>query len=89
MDHQTLINVGGGAVHLQAGGAIGFGQDGVGNRWSIETSGNFFASADNTYDIGASGANRPRYIRAASALVSPSTTVASLPAAVECPRARS
>jgi hypothetical protein len=44
-------------------------------------SGNLIFSADNTHDIGASGANRPRYIRAASALVSPSTTVASLPAA--------
>jgi hypothetical protein len=29
-------------------------------RWSINTSGHFLAVADNTYDIGASGANRPR-----------------------------
>lgn len=31
-------------------------------RWIIDTSGNFTASADNTYDIGASGANRPRNV---------------------------
>lgn len=29
-------------------------------RWTISTSGHFLAEADNTYDIGASGATRPR-----------------------------
>jgi hypothetical protein len=29
-------------------------------RWQINSSGHFLANADNTYDIGASGANRPR-----------------------------
>ncbi len=29
-------------------------------RWSVNASGHFLAGADNTYDIGASGANRPR-----------------------------
>ena len=42
--------------------------------------GNVTFSADNTYDIGASGA-MPRYIKAASAIVTKPTTVASLPAA--------
>ena len=32
------------------------------NRWQIDTSGNFLSIADNSYDIGASGANRPRNI---------------------------
>jgi hypothetical protein len=31
-----------------------------GNQWFIDTSGNFVANADNLYDIGASGATRPR-----------------------------
>ena len=31
-------------------------------RWFIQAGGNLLASADNTYDIGASGANRPRNI---------------------------
>jgi len=62
------------------GGTVAFGTSNTA-RWRINSSAAFVAEIDNTYDIGASGANRPRYIRAASALVSPSTTVASLPAA--------
>jgi hypothetical protein len=31
-----------------------------GSRWLINATGHFIASADNSYDIGASGANRPR-----------------------------
>jgi hypothetical protein len=30
------------------------------SRWTINSSGHFLATTDNTYDIGASGANRPR-----------------------------
>lgn len=40
-------------------------------RWQINTSGHFLASADNTYDIGASGATRPRDIYAGNALWAP------------------
>lgn len=29
-------------------------------RWQFQTTGHFFASTDDTYDIGAAGANRPR-----------------------------
>jgi hypothetical protein len=36
------------------------------SRWHINTSGHFLADTDNTYDIGASGANRPRYIYVAN-----------------------
>lgn len=47
-------NIGTGAarpLHIQTGGA---------DRWIINTSGHLTAATDNTYDIGASGANRPR-----------------------------
>jgi hypothetical protein len=38
------------------------------DRFTINTSGNFVAATDNTYDIGASGANRPRIIYAAASI---------------------
>jgi hypothetical protein len=39
-------------------------------RWSIgATTGNFLAGVDNTYDIGASGANRPRSIYVANSVI--------------------
>lgn len=42
-------------------GAIDFMNAGT-TRWSINTSGHLVAGADNTYDIGASGATRPRHV---------------------------
>ena len=39
---------------LFLGGAVGA------NHWKISTAGHFLAQADNTYDIGAASANRPR-----------------------------
>ena len=39
-------------------------------RWSISTSGHWLAFADNAYDIGASGANRPRDMYLAGSLTS-------------------
>lgn len=51
-------------------------------RWLIgATSGHLLAGADNTYDIGASGANRPRNLYMASWIRMATTVVASLPAA--------
>lgn len=55
-------------------------------HWLFNSAGNNFgahllASTDNTYDIGASGANRPRNLFMASWLRMAVTTVASLPAA--------
>jgi hypothetical protein len=56
-------------------------------RWLIgATSGDFLAGADNTYDIGASGATRPRIAYIGTRVVAPTvtttaTTVAGLPAA--------
>ncbi len=41
---------------------------GLSTRWTINTSGHFLAGADNTYDIGASGATRPRNLYLGSAL---------------------
>jgi len=46
--------------------AIGFSTNGL-SRWRINASGHFVAPADNTYDIGAAGATRPRNIYAAGA----------------------
>jgi hypothetical protein len=55
-------------------------------RLIITAAGNLLAAADNTYDIGASGASRPRIVYIGTRVVSPTvtttaTTVASLPAA--------
>ena len=40
-------------------------------RWSVGATGHLTAFADNTYDIGASGANRPRTIYAGTSVVTP------------------
>ena len=45
---------------IYAGGVLFLGADGVNNFWQINTSGHFLAVTDNTYDIGASNATRPR-----------------------------
>lgn len=50
-------------------------------RWEVSSSGHFLTIADNTYDIGASGANRPRNVYLGSWMRMATTTVASLPAA--------
>lgn len=39
------------------------------DRWSVTGAGHFIAQLDNTYDIGASGANRPRNIYAAGGVI--------------------
>jgi hypothetical protein len=46
-------------------------------RWSINGSGHWNAATDNTYDIGASGANRPRFIYAGLNVVAGGSLVAS------------
>jgi hypothetical protein len=53
----------------------------TGAAWRIVPGGNFEAQVDNTYDIGASAANRPRNLYMASWIRMATTTVASLPAA--------
>ena len=57
------------------------------NRWRFQNAGNFIADSDNTVDIGASGANRPRTVYAGTSVLAPyvrtstAYTVATLPAA--------
>ncbi len=46
--------------NLTVGGAILDFRTGLNSRWTINGSGHFITALDNTYDIGASGANRPR-----------------------------
>jgi hypothetical protein len=48
-------------------------------RWHIRESGHLWAVADNTYDIGASGATRPRTIYAGTSIVAPAYTVGATP----------
>jgi hypothetical protein len=50
------------------GNGIDFVQANFGARWSINTSGHLLAAADNTYDIGASGASRPRNVYVGSSI---------------------
>jgi hypothetical protein len=55
------------------------------DRWKIDASGHFLGGLDNTYDIGTSGASRPRSIYAGTSVVTPYVetvtgfTVAGLP----------
>jgi len=73
-----------GTLHSMSliGNTVGF-QTGpsLTNRWSFNAAGHFVTDTDNTYDIGASGANRPRNLYMGSWLRMATTTVASLPAA--------
>lgn len=43
------------------------------SRWQVDNSGNLVAFADNTYDIGASGANRPGVVHVADSVIVGST----------------
>jgi len=49
------------AYCITSSGRLGLGPSAT-VPWLIQTTGHFFANADNTYDVGASGANRPRSI---------------------------
>lgn len=40
-------------------------------RWAVTTSGHFIGNVDNTYDIGASGATRPRTVYVGTSIVTP------------------
>lgn len=55
------------SLELMASSNLFFGSNG-GNKWTINTSGHFLADADNTYDIGASGATRPRNVYVGNAI---------------------
>lgn len=47
-------------------------------KWSINSSGSFLAGLDNTYDIGASGATRPRTGYFGTSIVTPAATVSNV-----------
>lgn len=59
-------------IYTMGSAALSFGTNNT-LRWNISSSGHFLAQADNTYDIGASGATRPRSIYLATALIGPGT----------------
>jgi len=61
------------ALSIQSGGNLSFASAGTTEQWRIDT-GNFLALADNTYDIGASGATRARSIYAGTSFVAPDGT---------------
>jgi hypothetical protein len=59
---RLALDTAGGANYIETrrnGGVMVFNVNGT-DRWQISNAGNLLASADNTYDIGASGATRPR-----------------------------
>lgn len=53
---------------IASAGNINFAPNGGGNAWSMQTTGHLLASTDNSFDIGASGATRPRNLYLASAI---------------------
>ncbi len=58
-------------IDLSPTGAIQFARSGVADRWAIDVNGHFVASSDNTYDIGASGATRPRSVFVGTSIIAP------------------
>jgi hypothetical protein len=54
-----------------ASGAVSFATGGTTKRWTITSAGHLIGVADNTYDIGASGATRPRTGYFGTSVVSP------------------
>jgi hypothetical protein len=67
---------------LLRGSPINFGVGGGPTTvWTMNASGHFLAGTDNTYDIGASAASRPRNLYMASWVRMATSTVAGLPAA--------
>jgi hypothetical protein len=68
------------SVQLDSGSNVFIAAGGTTAQWFFSTAG-LLANADNTYDIGASGANRPRNVYLGSWMRMATTTVASLPAA--------
>lgn len=61
---QRNLAVGGASLQLWSGTPLT-------QRWNIDSSGHLVANANNTYDIGQSGANCPRHIYAGTDVVSP------------------
>lgn len=66
-------------VVLQANAILTLQTNGV-SRWQVTAAGHLVAATDNAYDIGASGATRPRDVFIGRSLNVPTYTVAALPA---------
>jgi hypothetical protein len=77
---QTIrISSNGAILNIGSSGGFVFGSAGA-NWWSIPSSGNLTASTDNTYDIGAVSATRPRSVYAGTSITpGRGVTVAGLP----------
>jgi hypothetical protein len=69
------------AVGLSLGASLGISPSGTTPfTWTVTSSGHFLANADNSYDIGASGASRPRSVYAGTSITpGRGVTVATLP----------
>lgn len=65
-DRHLNIN-GGTGITFRTGGSVDDAINGGSSIWVFNSAGHFLAIADNTYDIGASGATRPRNLYVASA----------------------
>lgn len=62
------------SAQVFSAGAINMAPQGV-NMWQFSAAGNLLASTDNTSDIGASGATRPRNVFAGTRVTAPAYTV--------------
>lgn len=74
------------SLFIQSSGILNFQINGANDVWSMVATGAFVAAVDNTFDIGAAGATRPRTIHVGTSVISPTLqtpdlTVAALPAA--------
>lgn len=62
-------------LNIQASSSIQFRTNGANTRWTIPNTGHLTCFTDNAFDIGASGANRPRNIFIAGGITHGSTTL--------------
>lgn len=71
----NVFQVGTGKLGTGAARSLSLETDGT-SRWQLGTTGHLIAAADNTYDIGAVGATRPRTIYAATSVIGGDITAA-------------
>lgn len=67
------------SIIIQSAGSLALNTNSGGAGWDISTTGHLTTGADNAYDIGASGATRPRDIYIAGKFTGQVMTIASLP----------
>jgi len=65
----TGLSIIGTQINAPTGQVLWFGTNGFPNVWYMAGNGAFLAGTDNQYDIGASGANRPRNIYVAQGII--------------------